>query len=330
MSDPTLFDYSMIKGTVDAILFQNNDNFYTVLKVDTIETNESFDSMPTVVGFLPNVVEGDVYTFKGQVVEHPRYGKQLKAETFEKELPQTKDAIVSYLSSDLFKGIGKKTAQNIVNALGENAINDILNHPEILQKVPSLPKKKQQQIAEQISANQESEKIMIRLHDLGFGPKLSMAIYQFYMSDTLKILDENPYQLVYDIKGIGFNKADQLARNIGIAANSPERLKAGLLYILEEECIKQGHTYLPNSYVIDTTQEMLNDGTDVTIARETLEEMILQLSEEKKLILSDEQVSIPSLYYSELKSVQNLYRIKTNTTKLKKSNNLISKCILEK
>ena len=317
MSDPTLFDYSMIKGTVDAILFQNNDNFYTVLKVDTIETNESFDSMPTVVGFLPNVVEGDVYTFKGQVVEHPRYGKQLKAETFEKELSQTKDAIVSYLSSDLFKGIGKKTAQNIVNALGENAINDILNHPEILQKVPSLPKKKQQQIAEQISANQESEKIMIRLHDLGFGPKLSMAIYQFYMSDTLKILDENPYQLVYDIKGIGFNKADQLARNIGIAANSPERLKAGLLYILEEECIKQGHTYLPNSYVIDTTQEMLNDGTDVTIARETLEEMILQLSEEKKLILSDEQVSIPSLYYSELKSVQNLYRIKTNTTKLK-------------
>ncbi|MFW3517886.1 ATP-dependent RecD-like DNA helicase [Staphylococcus caprae] len=317
MSDPTLFDYSMIKGTVDAILFQNNDNFYTVLKVDTIETNESFDSMPTVVGFLPNVVEGDVYTFKGQVVEHPRYGKQLKAETFEKELPQTKDAIVSYLSSDLFKGICKKTAQNIVNALGENAINDILNHPEILQKVPSLPKKKQQQIAEQISANQESEKIMIRLHDLGFGPKLSMAIYQFYMSDTLKILDENPYQLVYDIKGIGFNKADQLARNIGIAANSPERLKAGLLYILEEECIKQGHTYLPNSYVIDPTQEMLNDGTDVTIARETLEEMILQLSEEKKLILSDEQVSIPSLYYSELKSVQNLYRIKTNTTKLK-------------
>lgn len=72
-----------------------------------------------------------------------------------------------------------------------------------------------------------------------------------------------------------------------------------------------------NSYVIDPTQEMLNDSTDVTIARETLEEMILQLSEEKKLILSDEQVSIPSLYYSELKSVQNLYRIKTNTTKLK-------------
>ena len=216
MSDPTLFDYSMIKGTVDAILFQNTDNFYTVLKVDTIESNEKFDSMPTVVGFLPNVVEGDVYTFKGQVVQHPRYGKQLKAETFEKELPQTKDAIISYLSSDLFKGIGKKTAQNIVNTLGENAINDILTRPEILENVPSLPKKKQKQIADQINANQESEKIMIRLHDLGFGPKLSMAIYQFYMGDTLNVLDKNPYQLVYDIKGIGFNKADQLLSLIHI------------------------------------------------------------------------------------------------------------------
>ena len=101
----------MIKGTVDAILFQNTDNFYTVLKVDTIESNEKFDSMPTVVGFLPNVVEGDVYTFKGQVVQHPRYGKQLKAETFEK-LPQTKEAIISYLSSDLFKGIGKNGSKH--------------------------------------------------------------------------------------------------------------------------------------------------------------------------------------------------------------------------
>lgn len=135
MSDPTLFDYSMIKGTVEAILFQNSDNFYTVLKVDTIETNEDFDTMPTVVGFLPNIVEGDVYTFKGQVVDHPRYGKQLKAETFEKEMPQTKEAIISYLSSDLFKGVGKKTAQNIVNTLGDNAINDILDDHSVLEKV---------------------------------------------------------------------------------------------------------------------------------------------------------------------------------------------------
>src|SRR5699024_108023 len=114
MDNPTLFNNSMSKGTVDAILFQNKDNYYTVLKVDTIESNEDFDSMTTVVGFIPEIDEVDVYTFKCQVVSQPKYGKQLKAETFEKELPQTKEAIISYLSSDLFKGIGKKTAQNIV------------------------------------------------------------------------------------------------------------------------------------------------------------------------------------------------------------------------
>ncbi|PNZ28178.1 exodeoxyribonuclease V subunit alpha [Staphylococcus petrasii] len=318
MSDPTLFDYSMIKGTVDAILFQNQDNFYTVLKVDTIETNESFDNLPTVVGFFPNIAEGDVYTFKGQVVEHPRYGKQLKAETFEKELPQTKDAIVSYLSSDLFKGIGKKTAQNIVNTLGENAINDILNDATVLEKVPSLPKKKQQQIAEQISANQESEKVMIRLHDLGFGPKLSMAIYQFYQSETLNVLEKNPYQLVYDVKGIGFQKADTLARNNGIEFNDPERLKAGLLYTLEEECIKQGHTYLSYEFVIEVTQEMLSDPRNEEVVEgNQLEEVLQILAEESKLVFENNRVAIPSLYYSELKSVQNLYRIKTYKNKLK-------------
>ncbi|MCD8842854.1 ATP-dependent RecD-like DNA helicase [Staphylococcus gallinarum] len=317
MEDPTLFNQSMIKGTVDAILFQNKENFYTVLKVDTIETNENFDSMPTIVGFFPDIAEGDVYTFKGQIVTHAKYGKQLKAETFEKELPQTKEAIISYLSSDLFKGIGKKTAQSIVNKLGENAINDILNDPTILENVPGLPKKKQKQIAEQIASNQETEQIIIRLHDLGFGPKLAMSIYQAYLGETLTIVEQKPYQLVYDVKGIGFNKADTLARNVGIQFNDPERLKAGVLYVLEEECIKQGHTYLPTQTVLDMTSDMLSNQPQEIINHEQLEEVMQQLVDADKLISQDTEVAIPSLYYSELKSVQNLYRNFTYTNKLK-------------
>lgn len=317
MEDPTLFNQSMIKGTVDAILFQNKENFYTVLKVDTIETNENFDSIPTIVGFFPDIAEGDVYIFKGQIVTHAKYGKQLKAETFEKELPQTKEAIISYLSSDLFKGIGKKTAQSIVNKLGENAINDILNDPTILENVPGLPKKKQKQIAEQIASNQETEQIIIRLHDLGFGPKLAMSIYQAYLGETLTIVEQKPYQLVYDVKGIGFNKADTLARNVGIQFNDPERLKAGVLYVLEEECIKQGHTYLPTQTVLDMTSDMLSNQPQEIINHEQLVEVMQQLVDADKLIRQDTEVAIPSLYYSELKSVQNLYRNFTYTNKLK-------------
>ncbi|MDG0842612.1 ATP-dependent RecD-like DNA helicase [Staphylococcus equorum] len=317
MEDPTLFNNSMIKGTVDAILFQNKENFYTVLKVDTIETNENFDSMPTIVGFFPEIAEGDVYTFKGQVVTHSKYGKQLKAETFEKELPQTKEAIISYLSSDLFKGIGKKTAQNIVNKLGENAISDILNDPAVLEKVPSLPKNKQKQIAEQIASNQETEQIIIRLHDLGFGPKLAMAIYQAYLGETLKVVENTPYQLVYDVKGIGFNKADTLARNVGIQFNDDERLKAGLLFVLEEECIKQGHTYLPTNNVLEMTQDMLSQPPAELIDAQQLINVLQDLVNDTKLIQQENEVAIPSLYYSELKSVQNLYRNFTHTNKLK-------------
>ncbi|WP_105992638.1 ATP-dependent RecD-like DNA helicase [Staphylococcus simulans] len=316
MKDPTLFDYSMVKGTVEAILFQNKDNFYTVLKVEPIETNEDFDAMPTIVGFFPEIAEGDVYTFKGQAVTHPKYGKQLKAETFEKEVPQTKDAIVSYLSSDLFKGIGKKTAENIVATLGENTINKILDDKTVLKDVPNLSKKKQEQIADQIYSNQEVEKIMIRLHDLGFGPKLAMNIYQVYQSDTISTIEKNPYDLVYDVRGVGFNKADTLAKNLGIAFDAPERLKAGLLYTIEEECIKQGHTYLPKDYVIETSLAMLSGSYNEQIEPDLLEQMITELTEESKLIEADETLSVPSLYYSEMKSVQNLYRIQSHQTKL--------------
>lgn len=316
MKDPTLFDYSMVKGTVEAILFQNKDNFYTVLKVEPIETNEDFDAMPTIVGFFPEITEGDVYTFKGQAVTHPKYGKQLKAETFEKEVPQTKDAIVSYLSSDLFKGIGKKTAENIVATLGENTINKILDDKTVLKDVPNLSKKKQEQIADQIYSNQEVEKIMIRLHDLGFGPKLAMSIYQVYQSDTISTIEKNPYDLVYDVRGVGFNKADTLAKNLGIAFDAPERLKAGVLYTIEEECIKQGHTYLPKDYVIETSLAMLSGSYNEQIEPDLLEQMITELTEESKLIEADETLSVPSLYYSEMKSVQNLYRIQSHQTKL--------------
>lgn len=119
----------------------------------------------------------------------------------------------------------------------------------VIEQVPKLSKAKQQQIVEQIYANQESEQVMIRLNELGFGSKLAMDIYKFYKSDTLTVLDQNPYQLVYDIKGVGFNKADQLAQQLGIHPEHPDRLKAGLLYLVEDTCIKQGHTYLPTRSV---------------------------------------------------------------------------------
>ncbi|PTH57980.1 ATP-dependent RecD-like DNA helicase [Staphylococcus agnetis] len=312
MENPTLFEQSYIKGNIEVILFQNSDNYYTVLKVEVEDSNEDFETMATVVGYFPNIVEGETYTFKGQVAEHPRYGKQLKAETFQKEIPQTRDSIVQYLSSDLFKGVGKKTAESIVDTLGDNAIQSILNDASVLEQVPKLSKAKQQQIAEQVSQNQASEQIMIRLNELGFGAKLAMDIYKFYKDETLKVIDQNPYQLVYDIRGVGFQKADQLASLVGISYTHPNRLKAGIQYIVEEICIKQGHTYLPKDTLMTESSTLLTKQHETTIDQTMLEDVLSQLIEEQRLINDNDHIAIPSLYYSELKSSQNVYKLMHN------------------
>src|SRR5699024_2471197 len=129
--------------------------------------------------------------------------------------------------------------------------------------------------------------------------------------------ENKPYQLVYDVKGIGFNKADTLARNVGIQFNDNERLKAGVLYVLEEECIKQGHTSLPTQNVLEMTHDMLSQPPSEMIDRQQLEDMVQYLVEESKLVKQENELAVPSLYYSELKSVQNLYRNYTYTNKLK-------------
>ncbi|KFE42236.1 ATP-dependent RecD-like DNA helicase [Staphylococcus agnetis] len=312
MENPTLFEQSYIKGNIEVILFQNSDNYYTVLKVEVEDSNEDFETMATVVGYFPNIVEGETYTFKGQVAEHPRYGKQLKAETFQKEIPQTRDSIVQYLSSDLFKGVGKKTAESIVDTLGDNAIQSILNDASVLEQVPKLSKAKQQQIAEQVSQNQASEQIMIRLNELGFGAKLAMDIYKFYKDETINVIDQNPYQLVYDIRGVGFQKADQLASLVGISYTHPNRLKAGIQYIVEEICIKQGHTYLPKDTLMTESSTLLTKQHETTIDQTMLEDVLSQLIEEQRLINDNDYIAIPSLYYSELKSSQNIYKLMHN------------------
>ncbi|UXU55996.1 ATP-dependent RecD-like DNA helicase [Staphylococcus agnetis] len=312
MENPTLFEQSYIKGNIEVILFQNSDNYYTVLKVEVEDANEDFETMATVVGYFPNIVEGETYTFKGQVAEHPRYGKQLKAETFQKEIPQTRDSIVQYLSSDLFKGVGKKTAESIVDTLGDNAIQSILNDASVLEQVPKLSKAKQQQIAEQVAQNQASEQIMIRLNELGFGAKLAMDIYKFYKDETINVIDQNPYQLVYDIRGVGFQKADQLASLVGISYTHPNRLKAGIQYIVEEICIKQGHTYLPKDTLMTESSTLLTKQQETTIDQTMLEDVLSQLIEEQRLINDNDYIAIPSLYYSELKSSQNIYKLMHN------------------
>lgn len=311
----SLFDQSYIIGEVTRILFQNEENFYTVLKTDVLESNEDFQDEATVTGYLPQIVEGDTYTFKGKVTHHPKYGMQLQVETFEKEMPQSKDGIIQYLSSDIFKGIGKKTAKQIVECLGDDALNIILQDKDVLKQVPKLSDEKIDVVYNGIVENQMIEKIMIKLNEFGFGAQLAMKIYQFYKEETLNVIEQSPFKLVMDIDGIGFSKADELARKIGIDENHPERLKAGLMYSLEQASLQNGHTYIPEQVLLQTTYELLTKHQ--TINPDLLVQALLELSEDKRVVNHEKNIYIPSLFYSESKAVQILHRLLNHGDKLK-------------
>lgn len=317
MENLSLFDLSHVKGEVIRILFQNSDNYYTVIKVDVMDSNEDFDQEVTIVGYLPQIVEGETYLFKGKVTNHPKYGKQLQAETFEKELPQTKQGVIHYLSSDLFKGIGKKTAETIVDKLGEDALQKIIDDPDVLKEIPKLNKQKRDTIAESIRENQAIERIMIKLNELGFGPKLAMAIYQFYKEETLNIIKQSPYRLVMDINGIGFQRADQIAEQVGISKDHHDRLVAGVSYFLDQQSLQNGHTFLPVDILVNGAYELLNHNQPEVVNKDQINGVIIEMSEENKLIIENDNCFLPSLYYSEAKSVQIIHRLYQHQDELK-------------
>lgn len=312
----SLFEQSYIKGTVTRLLFQNADNYYTVLKVEVLESNEDFDDEATVIGYLPQIAEGDTYTFTGKIVTHAKYGKQLSAEKFEKDMPQTRDGIIHYLSSDLFKGIGKKLAQQIVDTLGEDALTKIMHDKEVLKQVPKLSTDKQEMIYQTVSENQAIEKTMIQLNEWGFGPQLAMKIFQFYKEETLKVIEKSPYQLVMDIQGIGFTKADELAKKLGIAGSHPERLRAALVYTLEQACLQNGHTYVEDQALLEAAYNILTaSGEDVDSG--LLVNKLTELSEEKIVVSDDNRIYMPSLFFAEVKTVQVLHRLQQTEDKIK-------------
>lgn len=162
-------------------IFHNATNMYSIIRVKIQETNLQYEEKEMiVVGYFPQLNEDEVYRFTGSMKTHPKYGVQFQVDTFEKEVPATEQGIVHYLSSDLFAGIGRKTAETIVAKLGTDALKIIMENPDALDIVPRLSQEKKQIIVDTIAQNLGLERIMIQLNEWGFGPQLSMKIYQTY------------------------------------------------------------------------------------------------------------------------------------------------------
>ncbi|MGM0747012.1 MAG: SF1B family DNA helicase RecD2 [Bacillota bacterium] len=304
-----------LKGAVTTVIYHNDANLYTVLKVKVTETSEAIeDKVVSVTGYFPALQEEETYTFYGKTATHPKFGLQFQAEHFKKEIPTTKEGIIQYLSSDLFEGIGKKTAEEIVKKLGDSALNRILADSSVLYDVPKLSKKKADTLAGALQRHQGLEQIMISLNQFGFGPQLSMKIYQAYESETLEKIQENPYQLVKDVEGIGFVKADELGGRMGISGNHPERIKAAILYSIETTCLSEGHTYIETKQLIIDTQKLLNQSSEGQLVTEMdAANEIIALGENKAIMIEDDRCYFPSLYYAEQNVAKRVRHIASQT-----------------
>ncbi|SDY48610.1 exodeoxyribonuclease V alpha subunit [Evansella caseinilytica] len=310
MEEMQTTDKDYIKGELLYSIYHNEESLYTVAKVKVTESATTLEEKETtVVGVMPQL-EWDVhYLFYGHFSEHPRFGRQYKIDYFQKLMPETEQGIILYLSSDRFPGIGRKTAEKIVHTLGKQAISVILENRETLDKIPGLKPSKADDIYRILQEDQGIEQVLMKLYEFGFGLQLAMKVYQTYQTEALDVISRNPYQMIEDVEGIGFTKADLIGRKQGLTGSHPDRIKAAVLFTLTEQSMSEGHVYCLNEVVVVKAKELLEKDGGQTISPLAIADEIIALGEAGKVIIEDSRMYIPSLYFAEQGIVSNLNRI---------------------
>ena len=297
-------------GTIERIIFENVSNFYRILLLDIEDTNaEDFDDFEIIVtGTMADVIEGEEYTFWGQIVQHSKYGEQLQITRYERAKPTSK-GLVKYFSSSHFKGIGLKTAQKIVELYGENTIDEILEHPEKLETISGLSSKSREAFVSTLRLNYGTEMVLAKLANYGIPNKLAIQIQDTYKEETIDIVENYPYQLVEDIKGLGFTIADQLAQELGIESQAPERFRAGLVHSLLNACMESGDTYVEAKDLLEKTLTLLESSRPVELEPSQLAQELSNLIEEEKVQQVDTKIFDNSLFFAEEGIHNHLIRI---------------------
>lgn len=296
-------------GTIERIIFENPSNFFRILLLDIDDTDAEFDNFEIIVtGTMADIMEGQDYTFWGTIVQHPKYGEQLKVTRYERAKPTSK-GLIKYFASDHFKGIGMKTAQKIVDLYGDNTIDEILADPSRLNTINGLSAANREAFVSKLRLNYGTEMMLAKLAEYGIPNKLALQIQDTYKEETLEIIQQYPYQLVEDIQGIGFKIADQLAQQLGIESDAPERFRAGLVHTLFQQSMETGDTYLEARDLLAYTIDLLEKARQVEIDPAKVAEELAHLIEKDKVQNVDTKIFENSLYFAEEGIRSNLVRI---------------------
>ncbi|MDX8143049.1 ATP-dependent RecD-like DNA helicase [Lentzea sp. BCCO 10_0061] len=274
---------NVLEAVLERITYANEDNGYTVAKVDT-----GRGDLVTVVGALLGAQPGESIRMRGTWGSHPQYGKQFLVDDYTTILPATIQGIRRYLGSGLIKGIGPVLADKIVTHFGVDALDVIENAPERLIEVPKLGPKRTKLIADAWEEQKAIKEVMVFLQGVGVSTSLAVRVYKQYADKAIDIVKNEPYRLASDVWGIGFKTADVIAKAVGIPHDSPQRVKAGLQFTLSE-ATTNGNCYLPEQALIAEAIKILQVDTGLVI------DCLAELVEEEGVVreeLPDDEIAV--------------------------------------
>lgn len=296
-------------GTIERIIFENASNFFKILLLEIDETDSDFDDSEIIItGTMADVMEGEEYTFWGNLTQHPKYGEQLQSNRYERAKP-TSAGLVNYFSSDQFKGIGKKTAQKIVEAYGDNTIDKILDDPSKLDSISGLSKVNKEAFITKLKLNYGTEQILAKMAEYGLSNRIAIQVFDKYKETAIETIEANPYQLVEDIQGVGFKMADQLAERLGVESESPKRFRAAIVHTLLEISMEQGDTYVEARELLEKAIYILEEARQIELDPASVANELTNLIAEDKVQNVDTKIFNNTLFYAEEGIKKNLKRI---------------------
>ncbi len=294
---------AQLRGIVDRITFQNEENGYTVARLQVEGATAYNDRLATIVGEMLSINPGETVVLEGEWTTHKQYGVQFKIESYQTVYPSTVEGMRRYLGSGLIKGIGPVTAKRIVNHFGKESLDVIENNPERLVDVEGLGSKRAKWIIDAWEDQREIHNVMLFLQSHEVGTGYAVKIWKRYGHEAVELIKENPYRLSVDVWGIGFLTADRIAQKMGIPAHSDRRIQAGLLHVLNEAADKEGHVFLPEDALIESCAEALDVPVDA------IAPCLAQLLSEESIVANDERVYLPHLYYAEQGAATRCYQL---------------------
>ena len=285
-----------VSGYVEHIIFQNNENGYTVMNL-MAEGSEII-----CVGMGKGLTQGENITVQGEYVDHPVYGTQLKMASFQVVVPKDSLGMERYLGSGAIKGVGPALAARIVRQFGDDTFRIIEEEPERLAEIRGVSERKARDIAVQMEEKRDLRDALVFLQQYGISNTLAVKIYETYGAELYRVMRENPYRLAEDIHGIGFRLADELAAKVGIHTDSDYRIRSGIFFTLLQT-VGEGHCYFPMEGLLERAENLLG------VAKEHIRPQMDNLMMDKKLVIKGDNVFSTSYYYAELNCARMLYEL---------------------